>query len=297
MADGKYRGAWSRGFTLLELLVVMMIVVVAVALLYPVFSQVRERGRQAVCMSNVSQHARAILMYADDHDERLPIAWNASGLSEAGDEALYPHWWNVVEPYLKSENVLYCPDDAGYMGMRPGDPLNDRPFHTASGSSYSSFVGWLPSGDLSTIPMPRLPGGLGGLSLAAILDPTRAALSYDSWPFWHSETRDPGAVWASHGVTVNVSFMDGSVRRRTYRSMMTYLALGPNATDDTKLLALGDLPQPRLTEPGEVSAAGGPVDGLLHSPGPIARRESTVGVAGGTEAAPLSPQKGSNGPQ
>src|ERR1051326_3135396 len=86
-----------RGFTLLELLVVIFIVAVAVALLYPVFAQVRERGRQVVCLSQVRQHARAILMYSQDYDERLPVAWNQFGSSANWDETIYPRWWSVIE--------------------------------------------------------------------------------------------------------------------------------------------------------------------------------------------------------
>jgi prepilin-type N-terminal cleavage/methylation domain-containing protein len=73
----KQNSAFARGgFTLLELLVVMLIVVVAIAFLFPVVQSVREKGRQALCLTHVSQHARAVLMYAQDYDERLPVAWN-----------------------------------------------------------------------------------------------------------------------------------------------------------------------------------------------------------------------------
>src|SRR5437868_3916885 len=45
---------WS-GFTLVELLVVIAIIAVLAALLFPVLSQVREKGRAGACLSNTNQ--------------------------------------------------------------------------------------------------------------------------------------------------------------------------------------------------------------------------------------------------
>ncbi|MFA0773933.1 MAG: hypothetical protein KEFWMYNX_001965, partial [Candidatus Fervidibacter sp.] len=39
----------SRGFTLIELLVVIAIIAILAAILFPVFSRVRDKARQAVC--------------------------------------------------------------------------------------------------------------------------------------------------------------------------------------------------------------------------------------------------------
>ena len=41
----------SRGFTLIELLVVIAIIAILAAILFPVFMRVKEKAKQATCVS------------------------------------------------------------------------------------------------------------------------------------------------------------------------------------------------------------------------------------------------------
>lgn len=56
-----------RGFTLVELLVVMAIIALLVALLMPAIQQTRERARQTSCINNLHQLVIAMHNYADAH--------------------------------------------------------------------------------------------------------------------------------------------------------------------------------------------------------------------------------------
>jgi len=60
------------GFTLIELLVVIAIIAVLAAILFPVFAQVRAKGRQAACQSNLKQLGTAFALYASDCDGVFP---------------------------------------------------------------------------------------------------------------------------------------------------------------------------------------------------------------------------------
>ena len=63
------------GFTLVELMVVISIIGVLVALLFPVFGAAREKARQARCQANLMLLATALNDYQKDHGY-YPRAWD-----------------------------------------------------------------------------------------------------------------------------------------------------------------------------------------------------------------------------
>lgn len=62
-----------RGFTIVELLVVIGIILVLITLLLPVLTGAREASRRAACASNLRQLSQAMFAYATDHDGALPV--------------------------------------------------------------------------------------------------------------------------------------------------------------------------------------------------------------------------------
>jgi prepilin-type N-terminal cleavage/methylation domain-containing protein len=80
-----------KGFTLLELLVVISIIALLLAILFPSLRKVKEQGRRVACQNNLHQAFLVVNMYAQDFDGFLPegniVDKSASGYDESWDSA------------------------------------------------------------------------------------------------------------------------------------------------------------------------------------------------------------------
>jgi prepilin-type N-terminal cleavage/methylation domain-containing protein len=84
----------KRTFTLIELVVVIVILGIIAAILFPVFAQPNGKNPGISCLSNTKQFGVGIIMYAQDYDEHLPPA---------------EKWMTVSMPYTKNKAIYICP--------------------------------------------------------------------------------------------------------------------------------------------------------------------------------------------
>lgn len=111
-------------FSLVEILVVVGIMLILAALLFPVFATVQGKARASSCQSNLHQIGQAIVIYTQDYeryprgldpaDKFNPQIWN--GKPNVNSEILEntPLLSEVMHPYIKSSNVWNCPSDFGF---------------------------------------------------------------------------------------------------------------------------------------------------------------------------------------
>lgn len=88
----------KRAFTLVELVVVVAILLILAAIIFPVFNRNHNPGRRASCQSNLKQIGLGFLQYTQDYDERFPPARASSSSG----------WADLLQPYVKSQQLFQC---------------------------------------------------------------------------------------------------------------------------------------------------------------------------------------------
>lgn len=95
-----------RGFTLVELLVVVAIIGLLVGLLLPAVQAARATARTTMCKNNLHQLGLALAQFANVHRGRFP----ESSHTAEGDEK--KAWIYTLGPFMESvDRIRICPDD------------------------------------------------------------------------------------------------------------------------------------------------------------------------------------------
>jgi prepilin-type N-terminal cleavage/methylation domain-containing protein len=134
----------QKAFTLIELLVVIAIIAILAAILFPVFTQAREKARQATCLSQAKQVGLASQMYLQDYDEVWVLfSYGITGPDVhsfgwgAGSALLY--WPHTLQPYMKSWQFMVCPNK-DYQFLYYG--LDDDPNQNSSLCPHCRLQSW-----------------------------------------------------------------------------------------------------------------------------------------------------------
>jgi len=105
------------GFTLVELLIVIGVILVLAGLLIPAVAMARKAAGQARCASNLRQWAHAANAYAMQNDGYLPR--RGQGKMPTQTLTWYDDWFNELPPYL-AQSSYYNLVTSGQM-PQPGD--------------------------------------------------------------------------------------------------------------------------------------------------------------------------------
>lgn len=127
-------------FSLVELLVVVAIIALLAAILFPVFASARQKARDTSCLSNMKQIGLGVQQYVQDYDGTFPIFYAYNSIPSAGAPG-HKGIELELQPYTKSLQIFKCPNDLGgpYVstdGDCKSDPAKQDSYFACYGSSY-----------------------------------------------------------------------------------------------------------------------------------------------------------------
>ncbi len=127
----------TRGFTLIEVLVVVSIIALLIGILVPSVSAARRQARLVTCGTRLSQIGKALLSYLPENRDRMPWISQAPSFSSAPLDMDKPPVWfpEVLSRQVKERSVFQCQDDKP--GLTTRQPPNEgRSYFESERCSY-----------------------------------------------------------------------------------------------------------------------------------------------------------------
>jgi len=239
----RLKGRLASGFTLVELLVVIGIIAILGALLFPTLSRARNSALTTACASNLKQLGNAIQLYSQDWDGIYPLAVDFADASPRGREGwrFFPEELNpdaqktvmelvalpdrrgfidqVLKNYTKTQDLWRCPSDTGLQ--------YEVVQYTWGGRFYTFFHGDI-TGDQTAFEKYQMSYGyrtelgMAGWSVDQGKSVADLVVLSDMAGYWHTRFnrygREDAVADTSDTVkwAMNVLFGDGHVKHRTW---------------------------------------------------------------------------------
>lgn len=127
----------NKAFTLIELLTVIAIIGILASILIPVVGSVRDSAKSSVCQSHLRQWHTAMLLHANDNDDRL-VAVRYSTDNTGLERGPGQFWSGRLAAYMELRPPLWgrqSPLVHDTVGECPSTPWRDRSTYISYGAS------------------------------------------------------------------------------------------------------------------------------------------------------------------
>ncbi len=106
---------FKKGFSLIEILMVMIIVAILSTMVFPLYSALRQKAGLAGCLSNLRIIGIGLNTYLQDHNmvwPQLPKGVDGKPDYFGGDPVQLANWWkDTLTPYDVATKHWICPSD------------------------------------------------------------------------------------------------------------------------------------------------------------------------------------------
>jgi prepilin-type N-terminal cleavage/methylation domain-containing protein len=215
-------GNMAKGFSLVELLVVMAIIAILAALLLPVLSRARARAQRTACLNNLRQINMGVHIYSDESNDTTPALARGQPVWYRYRELLQSYF-GLSGPPSSADKIFACPADTFYYRLTTNfDLAYVSQGHCAQSNYLYTSYEFNGANQAKSVPksifgVETFPG-IGGRKLSSIKHPGRTVLVGEASAFlpysWHQPRP---AVMLSGGFLLAVfndapnllSFVDG----------------------------------------------------------------------------------------
>jgi prepilin-type N-terminal cleavage/methylation domain-containing protein/prepilin-type processing-associated H-X9-DG protein len=208
----------GRGFTLVELLVVIGIIAVLISLLLPALNKARQQAKAVKCLSNLRQCGVGFMLYASENQYRInalrieqisggwgeqwfPWSTFISGLDLPADSGQFPAIYPLPPQVRVTHDATRCPEIIGGGGKgQRGSFWSYGIYYQPEDSSYYNSMKWsfAKSGSGTVHSWGTTKSGTSVYALNRIPEPARFVLLADAAPGFNKKQR-----FASHIFTPN----------------------------------------------------------------------------------------------
>ncbi len=202
------------GFTVLELLVIIAVIAILAALLFPSINSAKAKAKRTVCLNNLRQINLGLRMYSGDSDDASPSTPGTNISPSMENFINFTGYKKVMKGNVglngassPQDKLFACPADTFYYGPKGYVPQG---FHQQSFTDYSSYG--FNAG--ATNPIYSTRTGLAGRRISSIKDPSKTILVMEIpalFPYsWHEPKKPFSAENSVFNDAKNmVSFVDG----------------------------------------------------------------------------------------